>query len=407
MIRQLKKYADKLQLDGSALPERTAVLAQDDRLLSHGAQALLPLGQAVIERLNVVSLVVAAPPLPLLEILLQRLPETARSLVPQDTETRTFLHDIPLVRRSEFSVENPQRLVDLLGQRKGILVEGVGILASGSVTVEQAYINYSSVYHALFVKLLLMLLVDAPPTETELALLQPLLQQLAQPIPQQVTDLLSGPLTAKAELLAAIDQVGKRTVNLKLVDSFFGNISASLAEQILISQSAASLDELSGCIDLVPNDNSSTAGITASSELIAHRAIYAQTKAKLILHGHPKFSVIFSLLCEETDCKITDCWKDCSKVRFLNKVPVVAGEVGAGGIAKKVPPVIADGIAVVYGHGVFATGIEDFRRPLVAMIKLENWCRGEYLRRLQERREMNLETAAEREKDVQDIDVHR
>ena len=43
-------------------------------------------------------------------------------------------------------------LVELLGQRKGVLVEGVGIIATGSVTVELAYINYSSVYHALFIK---------------------------------------------------------------------------------------------------------------------------------------------------------------------------------------------------------------------------------------------------------------
>jgi ribulose-5-phosphate 4-epimerase/fuculose-1-phosphate aldolase len=105
----------------------------------------------------------------------------------------------------------------------------------------------------------------------------------------------------------------------------------------------------------------------------------------LILHGHPKFTVIFSLLCEETDCMVTDCWKDCDKVRYLAKVPIVAGEVGAGGVAKKVPPVIAGGIAVVYGHGVFACGTDDFRQPLAAMIDLENWCRREYLQRLQAR----------------------
>ncbi len=385
MIRQLRKYAEKLQLDGSALADKSALLAQDDRLLSHGSETLLPLGQAVIKRLNVVSLVVAQPPLPLLEILLQRMPQTARTLIPQDTETRTFLHDIPLVRRDEFSLENPQRLVELLGQRKGILVEGVGIMATGSVTVEQAYINYSSVYHALFVKLLLMLLVETPPSKTELELLQPLITQLSQPIPLQVDDLLSGPLTEKVELLAAIDQVGKRTVALKLVESFFGNISASMTDQILISQSASSLDELPGCIDLVPNDNSSTAGITASSELIAHRAIYQQNAVRLILHGHPKFTVIFSLLCEETECRISDCWKDCDKVRYLDKVPVVAGEVGAGGIARKVPPVIAAGIAVVYGHGVFACGVENFKKPLRAMIELENWCRREFLQRLMQR----------------------
>lgn len=386
MIRQLEKYAAKLAADGNTDPGRMALLARDDRLLSFGAGELLPLGQALIERLDVVSLVVAAPSLPLIELLLTRLPQTADRLVPQDTETRTFLHDIPIVRAGQFAATDPQRLVELLGQRKGILVEGVGILTTGGVTVEQGYINYSSIYHALFVKLLLMLLTDPqPPTSEELNLLQPLWQQLQQDIPHCCDDLIAGPLEHKADILAALEQVGKRTVELKLVDSFFGNLSVRAGDQLYISQTGASLDELAGCIDRVPDDNSSTAGITASSELIAHRAIYERGTARTVLHGHPKFSVLLSLVCHEPDCNIDDCWKDCAKVRYLDRVPVVAGEVGAGGIARKLPPVIDDGIAVVYGHGVFATGAVDFRQPLEAMITLENWCRHEYLRSLLER----------------------
>lgn len=386
MIRQIEKYVEKMLSDGSANPKRTAILARDDCLLRRGSKSLLPLGQAVIERLNVVSLVLASPPLPLLELLLGRTAPDASVVTPQDTETRTFLHDIPIVRQHEYDVENPQRLIELLGQRKGILVEGIGIMATGSVTVEQAYINYSSVYHALFVKLLLMLLNDkAPPDAKELKQLQPLWSQLENPIPLQVEDLQAGPLQDKPTILAAMDQIGKRTVSLRLVDSFFGNISCRFGSQLFISQTGASLDELPGCIDRVPDDNSSTAGITASSELIAHRAIYERTGTGTILHGHPKFSVILSLFCQETGCQITDCWKDCDTVRHLGSVPVVAGEVGAGGIARRVPGVIEGGIAVVYGHGVFATGANDFRQPLTAMIELENWCRHSYYQALLKR----------------------
>lgn len=386
MIRQLERFVGKLAKDGSADISRMAILAKDENLLCRGAEPLLPLGQAVIERLNVISLVLAAPPLPLVDLLLGRMPASADSVIPQDTETRTFLHDIPIVRLDEFSVENPQRLVELLGQRKGILVEGVGILATGSVTVEQAYINYSSVYHALFVKLLLMLLTDPqPPSAAEMDQLQPLWRQLDSEIPDRSDDLISAPLEGKSAILQAMDQVGKRTVELKLVDSFFGNISCRQENSLYISQTGASLDELPGCIDLVPNDNSSTAGITASSELIAHRAIFERSGARTILHGHPKFSVVLSLLCHETECNITDCWKNCDKIRYLNSVPVVAGEVGAGGIARNVPPVIDAGIAVVYGHGVFATGEHDFRQPLAAMVALENWCRREFYQSLLKR----------------------
>jgi len=36
-----------------------------------------------------------------------------------------------------------------------VIAEGVGIVASGPVTLEQSYIHYSSVFHAAFVKYLL------------------------------------------------------------------------------------------------------------------------------------------------------------------------------------------------------------------------------------------------------------
>lgn len=385
MIRQVEKYFNKLIVDGSAASESVAVLAKDDRLLENGTAALLPLGRAVLERLNVVSLVVAAPPLPLLDLLFERLPPHVSEIMPLDTETRTFLHDIPVVRKDEFSVERPERLVELLGQRKGVLVEGVGIMATGSVTVELAYINYSSVYHALFIKLLLDLLLDKPPSLEEIKRLHLLWEQLRSPLLEEVDDL-SDALLDRESILQSIEIAGRRTVELKLVDSFFGNISCRAGQQQYISQTGASLDELAGCIDLVADDNSSTAGITASSELIAHRAIYQETDATTILHGHPKFTVLLSLICEETDCRVEDCWKDCEKVRYLQETPIVAGEVGAGGIAKKVPPVISEsGTAVVYGHGVFAIGRKDFAAPLRAMIRLENYCRMEYLRKLQDR----------------------
>ena len=132
-------------------------------------------------------------------------------------------------------------------------------------------------------------------------------------------------------------------------------------------------------------DNSTTTGITASSELLAHRRIYEASGCHTILHGHPKFAVVMSMLCEEQHCPVSDCWKDCAKVRLLGDTPVVAGEIGAGGLAKRVAPVIAgQGRAVVYGHGVFTAG-NDFGEAFRAMVEVENWCRSEYFRRLDAR----------------------
>jgi ribulose-5-phosphate 4-epimerase/fuculose-1-phosphate aldolase len=92
------------------------------------------------------------------------------------------------------------------------------------------------------------------------------------------------------------------------------------------------------------------------------------------------------MLCETPDCTITDCWRDCPNVRYLGGTPVVAGEIGAGGLAKRVPPVIAEpGRAIVYGHGVFTTGRAGFGEAFRSMVEVENWCRGEYRRRLEEK----------------------
>jgi len=270
-----------------------------------------------------------------------------------------------------------------LANRKGIIVEGLGIIAVGALTVEQAYINYSSVFHAVFVKYLQDILHEGFRLPGEEDAFRDFRESRMRPISAQGLTFRAEPLSDPEEILAEIATVGRYTVERGLVDSFFGNISAYSEGIIYISQTAASLDELAGCIDPVPADNSSTAGITASSELLAHRRIYEGSDARVILHGHPKFAVVMSMLCDEENCPVSDCWKDCPKVRLLGDVPVVAGEIGAGGLAKRVPPVIAGpGKALVYGHGLFTIGRRDFGEAFRAMVDVENWCRDEYFRRL-------------------------
>lgn len=383
MIRQLDKYFAKIRRDQLCRHDRVALLVRDDRLLMAGSEDFSALGHDLLQHLNTVALVIGEPQLPFHQLYPLRLAPGDRQITPFDTETRTFLHDIPLIRRRNGRIDR-QEVAQQLQRRKGVLVEGLGIVAVGTATVEQAYVNFSTLNHALFVGYLLQLLQEGL-RDHEKELLRPLLQQFCRPISAQIDDLIVGPFADQIMARRAIEQAGKRTVDLHLVDSFFGNLSCRFNRQILISQTGASLDNLRGYIDPVTDDNSSTAGLTASSELPAHRAVYETTDAAVILHGHPKFTVIMSLLCEIQECHVQDCWKDCPFVRYLGKVPVVAGEVGAGGIATRLPPVMAQHIAVVYGHGVFAAGRTDFRQPMLAMIELENWCRHEYLRHLDQK----------------------
>ena len=378
----IEKYTGKLIADRSACPEGIAFAAQDDILIASGAPELADLAGGILARLNSLALLVARPSLPFAEFLLARAAAGDSCIVPQDTETRTFLHDIPFLRKKDLLGDPAPEIARQLCNRKGLIVEGVGIIAVGAITVEQAFINYSSVFHSTFVKYLQDLLSDGFLLPGEREAFQAFRSQWLKPLSASGLSFRENLSNDREEILSEVESVGRYTVQRGLVDSFFGNISARAGELIYISQTAASLDELKGCIDPVPSDNSSTTGITASSELLAHRKIFEQSGARVILHGHPKFAVVMSMLCEAGDCTIKDCWKDCPQVRYLGATPVVAGEIGAGGLAKRVPPVIgATGSAIVYGHGVFTIGKEGFGEAFAAMVEVENFCRDEYFRR--------------------------
>jgi ribulose-5-phosphate 4-epimerase/fuculose-1-phosphate aldolase len=389
MHDQIAKYTSKLISEGSSQSGQIAFAAQDDIIISDGDPFLAALSKRVLTRLNCLALAAAAPSLPFAEFLIQRTARLEKSIVPRDTETRTFLHDIPILRKDELGSDPAATIAALLGNRKGIVVEGIGIIATGALTVEQAYINWSSVFHSTYIKYLEDLLEHGfvlPGEDVSFSLFK---RELLVPLSSDGLEFRQGPFPEKNIILEEIARVGWYTVQRRLVDSFFGNISYSNGNLIYISQTASSLDELSGCIDPVPFENSSTVGITASSELVAHRSIFESTGCRAILHGHPRFAVVMSMICDEKEsCHLTDCWKECSKVRFLGDTPVVAGEIGAGGIAKNVPPVIGrSGAAIVYGHGVFSIGMTDFREAFQRLVDVENWCRTEYFRRLDEKLE--------------------
>jgi len=387
MYDLIEKYSRKLVSDRSALPERIAFAAQDDTVIAAGDAALSRLAASILGRLDCLALCVAAPALPFARFLLQRTESSEREIVPRDTETRTFLHDIPILRLSDLGDDPAEAIERVLGNRKGIIVEGIGIMASGALTVEQAFINWSSVFHSTFIKYLEDVLEHGFKLPDEARAFDDFRRKWLQPLTAASLEFKNGPLLDKADILDEMARVGRYTVERGLVDSFFGNISYSNGDLIYISQTASSLDELPGCIDPVPFENSSTVGITASSELVAHRRIFETAGCRAILHGHPRFAVVMSMLCDEKEhCSITDCWRDCPGVRFLGGTPVVAGEIGAGGIAKNVPPVIAEpGRAIVYGHGVFTLGRDDFQEAFQALVDVENWCREEYFRRFDER----------------------
>ncbi len=391
MERLLAKYAGKLAAAGLTRPEDTVLGGLDAELVWNRASPLTDPGTSplpgLFEALNINSLLFARPAEPYrtcVDFLARESLESGRPIRPEDCETRTFLHDLPVVPDLD-----PAALASALRSRKAVIVPGLGVLSFGTVSPEQAFVTYSSTLFSCFVKFFLdclrakdrgdfsgprqaafdQTLAHLPPPRTDLPILAP------------------GPFATEEEVYRAMDQAGAATVGYGLVDSYFGNISYLFEDTLFISQTGSSLDELAGAVDPCPLDGSSCAALTASSEFTAHRRVYEGTALRAILHGHPRFSVIMSMDCALADCpNLGQCHIRCDQPRFVGDIPIVPGEVGTGptGLCNTLPPAMRERRGVlVYGHGLFAVGRRDFNEPFATLLAVENDCRARYLARME------------------------
>lgn len=398
MEELVKKYANKLvnaglgKTDGAHCP---LVGGLDDRLVwNRDAEESVVL-KDVFNGLNINSMVFLRPAEPYAG-LISHLAKDAlnnNSLIePKDCETRTFLHDLPVI-----DTFDPGQIIDVLKKRKSVIIfpsskrmapfQGPAILAPGTVSPEQGFVTVSSVCFASFVKFFTDYLEHLK-TDTATAkehatydAVLPFISELKTDLP----DFIPHPFKDEKSVYSAIIDAGKQTVEYGLVDSYFGNVSYLWNETLYISQTASSLDELAGCIDPVPLDNTTSAGLTASSELTAHLKTIEKTGCRAILHGHPRFCVILSMDCDPDAkrlCKFKDqCHIKCPEKRFFKKIPIVPGEVGTGptGLCNTLPDALENSdSAMVYGHGLFTTSQTDFAHAFKTMLSVETLCQKTY-----------------------------
>ena len=391
MLKLINKYLGKLESQGLAKKDDAIFLCLDAELYSNkplsGEAAVL---QQVFDLMNIGSLLLAVPSEPYWGIICEIIEHDNSSremkkIVPMDCETRTFFHDIPVI--DEFS---PQAIAAALSQRKSAVIKGRGIVSYGTFTPEQAFVSFSSACFSTFVKYFYDSLIyiegcankGMPVNENYLKAYCKISKKYVRIISSSAANKLkSDPPVDSQEVLQMMYETGRAVVDRHLVDSYFGNLSYVYGGSILISQTGSSLDELEGCIDSVPLDGSSSTGITASSELSAHKKIYEQTGLKAILHGHPRFSVVMSMYCKKEGCDRTLCYKACNEKREVFGTPVVSGEIGTGptGLMNTVPTAIKQsGCAIVYGHGVFSAGMDTFKGPFEMLAEVEAKCRRGY-----------------------------
>jgi ribulose-5-phosphate 4-epimerase/fuculose-1-phosphate aldolase len=330
--------------------------------------------------LNVNALFYCRPQEPYFSIMNFLAAESPHTIQPEDCETRTFLHDIPVVKRWEAAA-----LAAGLKRRKAVIVPGRGVIAKGAWGLEQAFSIFSSVCFSTFVKFMTDALRERR-TGRISPVREPILTQAlaGTDIGAMPPALAAGPFTTETAVHSALCAAGRALVEMRLVDSNFGNVSYRLNNTLCISQTGVSLDELENGLAYCPLDDSACSAAIASSEFIAHRAIVTQAGVAAVLHGHPKYSVILSLFCEKSECSLRgNCHRSCLEPRFVGDVPIVPGEVGAGpfGLCHTLPPAILNKRgAIVYGHGLFTVGKVDFNEALRNLADIEKQCRAEYMR---------------------------
>ncbi|MCD4775944.1 MAG: class II aldolase/adducin family protein [Candidatus Aegiribacteria sp.] len=383
MKKLLEKYSGKIVSAGLAESGKPLLGGLDAELEWNREDPAIPVLEEVFSGLNINSLLFSLPAEPYRSIIDFLASGDTDIIRPEDSETRTFMHDLPVIQdfRSDLIIEK-------LRNRKSVIIRGKGIVTWGTVSPEQAFIFYSSVCFACFVKFFSDYLRDSRTGEISNdreRVFRNVLKYIDK-YPDESPKLLTGPFRNSEDVYRAVAQAGRMTVRHRLVDSFFGNVSLKWGDTLFISQTTSSLDELEGCIDPCPLDGSACTSITASSEFSAHMSILRLTGMDAILHGHPRFSVIMSMDCEKENCPTRgSCHTSCPEKRFIRDIPIVPGEVGTGpyGLCNTLPPAMEGNRGViVYGHGLFTVSKGDFNDAFKNLLSIERMCQKEYFRLL-------------------------
>ncbi|MDD5485331.1 MAG: aldolase [Methanocellales archaeon] len=167
---------------------------------------------------------------------------------------------------------------------------------------------------------------------------------------------------------------GKKLAEDGLVRSHFGNISVRIDNKMLITKRGAMLDGLSKN-SVVEVDLEESKSRVASMEAKVHREIYRGTSALAVIHAHPVYAVVESLILSQD--KIIPV--DCEGLYHLREIPIVEGKAGSKKLADNVSSVLRDykGV-IVRGHGTFTAG-KSLEEAYVLTSMIEHSCKVKYL----------------------------
>jgi len=149
-------------------------------------------------------------------------------------------------------------------------------------------------------------------------------------------------------------QIGRDIFLRGLISSHAGNMSARVMDRIYITRKSSMLGRLQqkDVIELKLGQDNVQAPM-ASSELVVHTAIYHNTSALAIVHVHPPYATLLSMLRDEI------IPVDVEGRYLFTKIPVVTPDqaIGSDESARLVSERLKDyKIVLIRGHGSFAKG---------------------------------------------------
>lgn len=154
----------------------------------------------------------------------------------------------------------------------------------------------------------------------------------------------------KSEVYKLFRKYGRLLAIHGYVAGHGGNLSLKSGNKMFITRHGARLEDLTPQ-DVIETrvDELSSLDTIASSEVLLHRAIYAESGQYLAcVHTHSPYAIALSFFYNELKPI------DTESSYVLKKIPVVEGEAGSREMAEAVAKALKESHAVIVrGHGVF------------------------------------------------------
>lgn len=156
------------------------------------------------------------------------------------------------------------------------------------------------------------------------------------------------------EMFEQFKEIGRDVFLRGLISSHAGNMSARVVDRIYITRKTSMLGKLrqKDVVEFDLGQDHSQVPL-ASSELVVHTAIYEKTSALAVLHAHPPYATLLSIVEDEI------IPVDAEGRHLFTKIPVVSPQkpIGSPESAELVSRQLMDyKIVLVRGHGSFARG---------------------------------------------------